>query len=92
MPRRRGFPFFRLGLLVVIGSVLASVVTWYTAFADDAGDITTDIDTDRRALLDHFVHNFLFAGTIPSALFWIGVALMVLGGLSAALRRPAPRA
>ncbi|MCC6661205.1 MAG: hypothetical protein IT437_10000 [Phycisphaerales bacterium] len=89
---RRGLPLFRLGLLMVAGSVLTSIFTWYTAMAAEAGDFSRELDTERRALLDRFASDFLFAGTIPSALFWAGCLVMIAGGLVNMLRRPAPRA
>ena len=89
MPRRRGIPLFRIGLLLVAGSVLASIFTWYAAFGRELGDLSSDVDTDRRALLDHFLNGFLFAGTVPSILFWVGCGTMILGAMVNIFRLPA---
>ena len=78
-PRKRGIPFFRLGLLLVIGSVGASVMRFYISFAEKAADLNADIPTERAELWPMFQRDFLFAGSTAGWLMWGGVALMALG-------------
>ncbi|MCC6229874.1 MAG: hypothetical protein IT432_11685 [Phycisphaerales bacterium] len=78
-PRRRGIPFFRLGLLLVIGSVGVSVMRFYIGFAEKAADLNSDIPTERAELWPMFQRDFLFAGSTSGWLMWGGVAIMALG-------------
>lgn len=79
LARRRGIPFFRLGLLLVIGSVGASVMRFYIGFAEKAADLNSDIPSERAELWPMFQRDFLFAGSTSGWLMWGGVAIMALG-------------
>lgn len=87
MARARRFPFFRLGLLLVVGSVGASVVRFYVGFAEQAADLNSNIPTQRSELWPMFRDGYLFAGSTAGWLMWVGVALMGIG-LSRNLARP----
>ena len=81
MPRRFPlFPLFRLGLLVVIGSVAASAFQFYISVGQSMAAMSGDEPaTTARDLLHHFRDHFLFSGAIPGILFWVGVVLMFAG-------------
>lgn len=83
---RRGFPFVRLGLLLIVGAAFASLVQWYVAFGETLSDLRADAPTERRELADHFLRNFFMAGTIPGRLFWGGVGVIGLGAVFTMLR------
>lgn len=76
----RRIPIIRIGLTVIVGSLLASVVTFYVSigqtFANQSGP---DQSTEPRDLLTHFTKNFLFVGTVPTAIFWLGAFIMLIG-------------
>jgi hypothetical protein len=77
---RLRFPLFRLGLLVVVGAVFVSVVSFYIGVGTQLADLSgEDLATEPRALVDHFVANFLFAGSTAGVVFWAGIGLCVLG-------------
>lgn len=92
------FPFIRTGLLVVVGSVFASLMMFWTSAGVAAADIHNDSAMTRAlesqgAMWDHFRDHFLFSGSIPGILFWVGCALVLVGGLRYAAgggARPAP--
>ncbi|MCC6971810.1 MAG: hypothetical protein IT434_16480 [Phycisphaerales bacterium] len=79
MARKRGIPFFRLGLLLVIGSLGASVVRFYVGFAEKAADLNSDIPSERAELWPMFQRDYLFAGSVAGWLMWGGVAIMAFG-------------
>lgn len=83
---RRGFPFVRIGLLLIVGAAFASLLHWYVAFGETLADLRQDPATGRRELADHFLRNFLMAGTIPGRLFWGGVGVIALGAVLNMLR------
>lgn len=83
-------PLIRIGLLVVVGSAFASVMMFWTSAGVAAADINNDSEMTRAleskgALWDHFRNHFLFSGSIPGWLFWIGCAMILVGGLRLAL-------
>ena len=87
-PRPFRFPLFRVGLLVLIGSLFASVIYFYIGLSQSLSSMTGDApSTEPRDLARYFLHNFLFSGTIPGILFWLGVALMLAGILRGLRRR-----
>jgi len=78
VPRR--FPLFRLGLLIIVGSVAASAFQFYISLGQSMAAMSGDEPASTpRDLLHHFRDHFLFAGTIPGILFWTGVVLMFAG-------------
>ena len=79
MARKRGIPFFRLGLLLVIGSLGASVVRFYVGFAEKAADLNADIPSERAELWPLFRRDYLFAGSAAGWLMWGGVAIVAFG-------------
>lgn len=79
MKRSRRFPLFRLGLLLVVGAMGASVVRFYTGFAERAADLNATIPSERSELWPMFRDNYLFAGSAAGWLFWGGITLMMLG-------------
>ena len=72
-------PFLRLALAALVGAVACSALRFYTAFGAEMADLTGDAPTERRAVADHFLRDFLFAGTEATVLFWSAVALLALG-------------
>jgi hypothetical protein len=73
-------PWLRLGLLVIIGALFAPVVNFYIGmWAHFANLGAEDLSTEPRDLVDHFTANFLFAGSTPGILFWVGIALCIVG-------------
>lgn len=89
MSRPRAVPLIRLGLTIVAGSVLASLVTYYVAAGQQMSDLQGPAPaTAPRDLADHFVKNFLFAGAIPGILFYFGLAFMLLGIFRNVRRHP----
>lgn len=73
-------PLIRLGLTVIVGAVFVSVMNFYLGIGFQMGDLASeDISTEHGDLLVHFRDNFLFAGTIPSIIFWLGIALCIAG-------------
>lgn len=85
--RPRRLPFTRLGLLLVVGALAASVFRFYIAFAQEAADLSSNVPTDRKGLSDHFVHDFLFSGSAAGLLFWGGLLLMIVGIARNLMRR-----
>jgi hypothetical protein len=84
-------PFFRLGLLLIVGSVFASIFTFYVDLGGRLSDMTGEApSTEKRDLWAHFRDHFLFAGTVPGVLFWIGAALGVIGVLRIGSSRRSP--
>lgn len=82
MPRRRRFfPFIRLGLTLVVGAALISLVQYYVALGDQAADLKgpDTLPANREEFLHHLVKDVLFAGTRDGIVFWIGVALIFMG-------------
>jgi hypothetical protein len=76
----RRIPFIRIGLTLVVGSVLASLITFYIGVGVSMADMQGEtMSTQPRDLLAHFTRDFLFAGAIPGIIFYIGLAVMVLG-------------
>ncbi|MBL8761788.1 MAG: hypothetical protein JNL50_10845 [Phycisphaerae bacterium] len=86
MARKRGIPFFRLGLLLAVGAVGASVVRFYIGFAEKAADLDSDIPSERAQLWPMFRDDYLFAGSTSGWLMWGGVALMAVGILRVLFR------
>ena len=91
MPRR--IPFIRIGLTLVVGSLLASLITFYLSVGAYMSDMQGEaIATRPRDLAQHFTRDFLFAGAIPGIIFYVGVAVMVVGILSNFARSDKTRA
>lgn len=88
----RRIPLIRIGLTVIVGSVLASLIMFYVnlgqSFADQSGP---DQSTAPRDLLNHFTKDFLFAGTVPTGIFWFGALIMLVGIVRNFIRPAAPR-
>jgi hypothetical protein len=72
-------PLARIGITLVVGAVVASAFQFYIAFAQEASDLSHDPALDRGGLWRHFTNEFLFSGTIPSILFWVGIGIMGVG-------------
>ena len=69
---------FRLGLLLVVGAGLYSVMKFYISLGSSMASMQGEApSTETKDLVRYFVHDFLFAGTGATALFWGGVVLMV---------------
>lgn len=80
--RPRRFPLIRLGLLVVVGSLFASVLRFYMGVAESFSSMSGETrSTAPKDLARWFVSDFLFAGTTAGALFWVGLALCAAGVL-----------
>lgn len=80
MSRQRRVPLIRIGLTIVAGSVLASLIYFYISAGQSMADMSGDTSsTQFKDLLTHFTRNLLFAGAIPGILFYSGLAFMVLG-------------
>jgi hypothetical protein len=73
-------PFVRLGLLLVVGAMVVSALHYYVAFGERMGDFNgKEPALDRKGIVDQFMSDFLFSGTIAGAMFWAGLAVCVLG-------------
>ena len=82
MGRSRGLslPLFRLGILVIVGSLAASVVEFYRGVGMQIADMNgPDVATGKHDLWVHFRDHFLFAGGTAGVLFWVGIALCGVG-------------
>lgn len=80
--RPRRIPLFRLGLTLLIGSVFVSVVKFYLGVGEAMGDMSGEAPSTRpRDLARYFVDDFLFAGTVAGVLFWVAIALCLMGAL-----------
>ncbi|MBX3376588.1 MAG: hypothetical protein KF678_06245 [Phycisphaeraceae bacterium] len=85
----RRFPLFRLGLTVVAGSLFASLIYFYLALGENLSTVSgSEVSTEPRDLLTHFRRDFLFAGTTPAILFYIGLGILLLGIVRNFARRP----
>lgn len=73
-------PFVRLGLLLVVGALIVSALHYYVAFGERMGDLNgKDPPPDRKGVVGQFMSDFLFSGTIAGAMFWVGLAVCLLG-------------
>ena len=81
-------PLIRIGITLAVGSVVASAVQFYLAIATTAGDLDAAMPETKRGMGDWFTKDFLFKGTIPTILFWTGVAIALVGMVVMALRPP----
>src|SRR5262252_3375544 len=73
-------PLIRVGLLLIVGAVLASMFTFYIGLGESFASMTGEVPpTERPALWGYFRDHFLFAGTVPGMLFWLGCAVCVVG-------------
>lgn len=73
-------PLIRIGLLLIVAAVFASLVSFYIGVGRQMGDFgAEDFSTEARDLFNHFVNNFLLAGHVAGLLFWGGLALMLFG-------------
>jgi hypothetical protein len=80
MSRPRRVPLIRIGLTLVAGSMLASLIFFYVSVGQSMADQQGEtVSTQPRDLLNHFTTKFLFAGGIPGILFYAGLAFMVVG-------------
>ena len=74
------FPLTRIGLTLVVGSVLASLFMFYIGLGTSMADMSHEApSTEARGLIDHFLHHFLFVSVGPGSLFWLGLVIMILG-------------
>lgn len=81
-PRPRRFPLVRLGLLLVVGSLMASVFRFYIGLGESLSSMSGDApSTESRDLARYFLSDFLFAGTAAGLLFWGGIALCIAGSV-----------
>ena len=78
-------PLIRVGITLAVGSVVASAVQFYVAMGAAAADLNATVPTTGRPVGDWFVKDFLFQGTIPTGLFWTGIAIAGLGCVVMAL-------
>ncbi|MEZ6234247.1 MAG: hypothetical protein R3B68_08660 [Phycisphaerales bacterium] len=73
-------PLVRIGITLAVGSVLASLVMFYLALGTAAGSADSE---DPPATFDGamrwFTREFLFQGSVPTVLFWLGVAVTFAG-------------
>lgn len=72
-------PLIRVGITLAFGSVVANVVQFYVAMGEQAADLGAEVPATAKGVSDWFVSDFLFKGTMPSLLFWGGVAVAALG-------------
>lgn len=85
--RQHRLPLIRVGLLLVAGSVLASLVRFYVDMGDRlAGSAPGPVPADRAEVMEQFLADFLLAGTLPGMLFWAGLGVTLLGALLALYR------
>lgn len=84
-------PLIRLGITLALGSIIASAVHFYVAIGTSAADLDAPLPTTARPMADWFLKDFLFKGSIPEIMFWMGVALTLLGAIRLALKSPRPK-
>lgn len=88
----RRIPLIRIGLTIIVGSVFASLIMFYVnlgeSFANQSGP---DPSTKPRDLLNHFTKDFLFAGTVPTGIFWLGAIIILVGIVRNFARPTSPR-
>lgn len=87
MPRRRGIPFTRIGLLLIIAALFVSLIRFYVDLGARAMDLDAQVPEDARTLADAFLDTFLFRGYIASLVLYSGCALLLLGFLRTVTRR-----
>lgn len=86
----RRIPFTRIGLTLVVGSVLASLIMFYIGLGASMADMSHEAPaTEPKDLFQHFTRHFLFQGTGPTFLFWLGIAVMIVGIIRIFTRPPA---
>ena len=79
--RPRGFPFLRIGLLLIVGAVAVSLFEFYTGFGEMAADMggREAMPESGEEVFAFFRERFLLLSSLSAILFWSGVALGVLG-------------
>jgi hypothetical protein len=94
MPLRpRGFPFVRIGLLLIVGALAVSLFEFYTAY----GELASDFDAreampeSRKELFQFFRERFLLLSSRSAILLWSGVALGIFGALQQMFRASSGR-
>ena len=88
--RPRRFPFFRIGMLLVAGALATSLFEFYIGFGALAADMTSNdpLPESREELGRFFYRKFLLTGSVPTLLFWGGLAIAMLGVITRFKRRP----
>ncbi|MCA9287541.1 MAG: hypothetical protein KDA05_03095 [Phycisphaerales bacterium] len=85
-------PLVRIGITLAVGSVLASLVVFYLAIGEAVGSADAeDPPAGLEGAMGWFVREFLFQGSIPTVLFWLGVAATLVGVVRMAIAPPAAR-
>lgn len=73
-------PLIRIGITLAVGSVLANLVMFYVALGGAAGSVDeADPPSTLGGALDWFVQDFLFEGSVPTVLFWLGIGVAFVG-------------
>lgn len=93
--RPRRFPFFRLGMLLVLGAVAVSIFQFYIGFGEHMADMSTNeaMPESREELASYFYNKFFLTSSLATIIFWGGLALAMLGVGARILRaghRPEP--
>jgi hypothetical protein len=81
---RMRFAVLSIGLVLIAGAILASLVTFWVRAGVEAADLKRDTELVKSmpspgAMWTYFVDNVLFVGELPGWLFWIGVLVSVIG-------------
>ncbi len=81
---RMRFVVLVVGLVMIAGSILASLVTFWVRAGIEAADLKRDTELVKslgspETMWSYFVDNVLFVGSVPGWLFWLGVAFVVVG-------------
>lgn len=79
--RPRRFPFFRVGMLLVLGAVAVSIFQFYVGFGYDMADMSTNeaMPESREELASYFYRKFFLTGSLATAIFWGGLAIAAIG-------------
>ncbi len=86
MARPLRFPFFRIGMLLVAGALMASLFEFYVGFGEMAADLSSSepLPESREELGRFFYRKFLLTGSVATLLFWGGLAIALIGAAARA--------
>jgi hypothetical protein len=76
----RRIPIIRIGITIIVGSALISLFKFYIHLGDSfASPSGTEQSTKTPDLVKYFAKDLLIAGTMPTAIFWLGTLITLLG-------------
>ena len=86
--RARRLPLFRVGLTLVVGSVVYSMMRFYVNLAAMFDPAAREAPPSERGELARHLMRELFTGTVAGVLLWGGCALMLARVLIGWRRKP----